>query len=213
MIPGFKIENDKLILDVYEILKYPKLAKIYKADTSKEKEFAYKVFMYISHIADKKGYCRIKGLSAKEAHIWATRNSGLKEDFKPDKMIQDAIEFIKSEFDLHPVEDVIENTMRGLNVSLKMITIITQNIQDYLDSSEDDIEIDELLNYEENIKRLTKYANEIPSRIEMLAEQKVKWDEIEKGTKTIRGGKQYKSSYDGEDDLAPSTTIGVESLN
>ena len=37
MVHGFKIENDKLILDVEEILQYPLLQQIYARDDSKDK--------------------------------------------------------------------------------------------------------------------------------------------------------------------------------
>ena len=40
MVHGFKIENDKLILDVEEILQYPLLQQIYARDDSKDKSFA-----------------------------------------------------------------------------------------------------------------------------------------------------------------------------
>ena len=42
MVHGFKIENDKLILDVEEILQYPLLQQIYARDDSKDKSFAEK---------------------------------------------------------------------------------------------------------------------------------------------------------------------------
>lgn len=42
MVHGFKIENDKLILDVEEILQYPLLQQIYARDDSKDKSFAKK---------------------------------------------------------------------------------------------------------------------------------------------------------------------------
>ena len=47
MVHGFKIENDKLILDVEEILQYPLLQQIYARDDSKDKSFAEKEFRFI----------------------------------------------------------------------------------------------------------------------------------------------------------------------
>ena len=44
MVHGFKIENDKLILDVEEILQYPLLPQIYARDDSKDNSFAENVF-------------------------------------------------------------------------------------------------------------------------------------------------------------------------
>ena len=97
MIPGLKVENDKIVLDVPQILLYKPLAAIYQADNSNNKEFAHKIFLYIEHVADKKGYFRTKGFSKQEAHKWAARNSGLKESYVPDKLVTDAIDFIKRE--------------------------------------------------------------------------------------------------------------------
>lgn len=211
MIPGFKIENDKLTLDLYEILKYPKLAKIYKDDISEEKEYAYKIFLYISHIADKKGYCRSKGLSAKEAHIWALRNSGLNKNYIPSKEIKEAITFIKDEFDSHPVEDAIETNISGIRSSLTLISMITEDLKNAIIDNNENTDIDTLLSYEESIKRMAKYSAELPKRIDVLSELKKEWDDIEKGTSVIRGGKTYKNSYDGNDDV-PVTDSGEDGI-
>ena len=50
MVHGFKIENDKLILDVEEILQYPLLQQIYARDDSKNKSFAEKEFRFILYL-------------------------------------------------------------------------------------------------------------------------------------------------------------------
>ena len=49
MIPGLKVENDKIVLDVPQILLYKPLAAIYQADNSNNKEFAHKIFLYIEN--------------------------------------------------------------------------------------------------------------------------------------------------------------------
>ena len=138
MIPGLKVENDKIVLDVPQILLYKPLAAIYQADNSNNKEFAHKIFLYIEHVADKKGYCRTKGFSKQEAHKWAARNSGLKESYVPDKLVTDAIDFIKREFESHPVEDAIETNIQGIRASLTLISIIANELNNAITDLLDD---------------------------------------------------------------------------
>lgn len=66
MIPGLKVENDKIVLDVPQILLYKPLAAIYQADNSNNKEFAHKIFLYIEHVADKKVIVELKDLVNKK---------------------------------------------------------------------------------------------------------------------------------------------------
>mgnify|MGYP001024721121 FL=1 len=215
MIPGLKVENDKIVLDVPQILLYKPLAAIYQADNSNNKEFAHKRFLYIEHVADKKGYCRTKGFSKQEAHKWAARNSGLKESYVPDKLVTDAIDFIKREFESHPVEDAIETNIQGIRASLTLISIIANElnnaITDYR-SNPKEAKIEDLLSYETSIKTMASYSADLPKRIQVLSELKKQWDDIDKGITSIRGGKSYKNSYDGTDDLSPTSAGEVEEL-
>lgn len=66
MVHGFKIENDKLILDIEEILQYPLLQQIYARDDSKDKSFAEKEFRFILYLSDRKGYVTKAGLTKKK---------------------------------------------------------------------------------------------------------------------------------------------------
>ena len=70
MVHGFKIENDKLILDVEEILQYPLLQQIYARDDSKDKSFAEKEFRFILYLSDRKGYVIIRTLEWDDEISW-----------------------------------------------------------------------------------------------------------------------------------------------
>lgn len=210
MIYAFKIENDKLELDLKQILMYPLLAKIYKRDTSDNKEFAYKEFKFIYFIADKKGYCRQAGLSKKEAIKYGIKNAGLDSRYEPDNIVLKAIELVKSQFNITPVEDLIETTIVGLNFTTKLVNMYSKALQDALDKGGDDLEA--ISDSEKNLKGLLNATNDIPNRISKLVELREQWDKAEKGVSSIRGGKEYKASYDGVDERESISSDGVQSL-
>ena len=74
------------------------------------------------------------------------------------------------------------------------------------------IKIEDLLSYETSIKTMASYSADLPKRIQVLSELKKQWDDIDKGITSIRGGKSYKNSYDGTDDLSPTSAGEVEEL-
>ena len=65
---------------------------------------------------------------------------------------------------------------------------------------------------EESLKQIIKISNEIPDRVEKLTELQEKWDKIEKGVTSIRGGGEYSESYDGIDERASSADDEAEIL-
>ena len=192
MIHAFKIENDKLILDVEEILQYPLLQQIYSRDDSKDKSFAYKEFRFIHFIADRKGYITKAGLPKKEAYEFARINSELPEGYVPDKVIIAAIDFVKS-----------------LTLSGKLVRVLTEGIEDLMSK---EIKLEDLTTCEDTLKRIIKISNEIPDRINELTQLNEKWDKIEKGVTSIRGGAEYRDSYDGTNDRASDASDEVETL-
>lgn len=194
MVHGFKIENDKLILDVEEILQYPLLQQIYARDDSKDKSFAEKEFRFILYLSDRKGYVTKAGLTKKEAYAYAKSNAGLDESYLPDKVVLSAIEFVKSNLNITAVEDLINSTIKSLNLSSKLVRTLTDGIEDLMSK---ELEMKDLALCEDTLKQIIKIANEIPARVESLTELNDKWDKIEKGVTSIRGGAEYRDSYDG----------------
>ena len=185
MVHGFKIENDKLILDVEEILQYPLLQQIYARDDSKDKSFAEKEFRFILYLSDRKGYVTKAGLTKKEAYAYAKSNAGLDESYLPDKVVLSAIEFVKSNLNITAVEDLMSK----------------------------ELEMKDLALCEDTLKQIIKIANEIPARVESLTELNDKWDKIEKGVTSIRGGAEYRDSYDGTNDRASNAPNETETLS
>ena len=59
---------------------------------------------------------------------------------------------------------------------------------------------------------MASYSADLPKRIQVLSELKKQWDDIDKGITSIRGGKSYKNSYYGTDDLSPTSAGEVEEL-
>ena len=209
MIHAFKIENDALILDVEEILQYQILRDIYARDNSKDKSFAHKEFKFIYFIADRKGYVTKAGLTKQEAYKYARENSNLPPSYKPDKVIIEAIEFVRSQMNITPVEDLINSTIKALNLSGRVVKALTDGIETLTSG---DIKLEDLQACEESLKQIIRISNEIPDRVEKLTELQEKWDKIEKGVTSIRGGGDYSESYDGVNERTPGTTDEVEIL-
>ena len=76
-----------------------------------------------------------------------------------------------------------------------------------------ELEMKDLAICEETLKQIIKIANEIPARIEGLTELNDKWDKIEKGVTSIRGGAEYRDSYDGTNDRAVNAPNETETLS
>lgn len=209
MVHAFKIENDNLELDIEQILQYPALSVIYKRDDSKDKSFAYKEFKFIHFLSDRKGYITKAGLNKVEAYKFAKENSGLSELYQPDKEVLEAIEFIKKNLNITAVEDLIASTIKGLKLSSKVIKVLTEGLEDILSK---EVDTKDLITCEETLKKLIEISNDIPDRIEALGELNDKWDKMEKGVTSIRGGLSYRESYDGTNDRAVNASDEIETL-
>lgn len=209
MVHTFKIENDKLIIDIDQILQYPLLQQIYSRDYSNDKSFADKEFRFIYYLTDRKGYCIKAGLSKIESYNFARKNAGLSDDYIPDKVIIAAIDFVKDNLNITAVEDLITSTIKGLNMISKTVRVLTNSVEDLM---EKEIDLKAMVAFEESINQILKIANDIPSKIESLTELNNKWDKIEKGLSSIRGGQIYRNSYDGTDDRTNDASNETETL-
>lgn len=198
MIFGFKIVNDKIELNVGEILKYPVLAHIYQRDKTTQKQMAYKEFMYICFCADKEGICAKKGYNKKETHMFAVNNSQLPNDYIPDANVKDAIRFCEDNLNTNVVEDLIRSTLRGLRISAKIVETLLDEQDKRI--SKNDVTPELLGIYDKSVKELIKIAADIPNRIESLTTLLNNYDKFTAGTNKLRGGQEYRSSYDGYDD-------------
>ena len=76
-----------------------------------------------------------------------------------------------------------------------------------------ELEMKDLALCEDTLKQIIKIANEIPARVESLTELNDKWDKIEKGVTSIRGGAEYRDSYDGTNDRASNAPNETETLS
>ena len=95
---------------------------------------------------------------------------------------------------------------------ISQLFIKENKIENDSSCSETDIKLDDLQACEESLKQIIKISNEIPDRVEKLTELKDKWDKIEKGVTSIRGGGEYRNSYDGVDERTPDVADEVEIL-
>jgi hypothetical protein len=211
MIYAFKIVNDKIELNVTEILKFPILAQIYKRDKTTEKQTAYKEFMYICFCADKEGICAKKGYNKKETHLFAVSNSQLANDYIPDGYVKDAISFCEDNLNTNVVEDLIRSTLRGLRLSGKTIEILLEKVDERINKN--DVTPEALGIYDKSVKELIKIAADIPNRIDNLMTLLNNYDKFSTGTNKLRGGQEYRSSYDGYDDKELNGSFETERIS
>lgn len=210
MIHAFKIENDSLIIDVQQVLMYEPLAVIYKRDDSPNKEFAFKEYKYIYFLADNKGFINRNGLKGRQAHLYATDNAGLRDSYEPDDVVKRAIQVVKNSLVSTPVEKLLDATIKGLNASTTVVDMIVDYLSDIIDNPESKSK--DILAAQANIKSLIATAKEIPDMVDNLIELKDKYDKAERGINLLRGNKEYRPSYDGNDEGQFTSDLPVEVL-
>lgn len=208
MIHAFKIENDSLAIDVQQILMYEPLAEIYKRDDSPSKEFAYKEFKYIYFIADNKGYINRNGLKGRQAHLYAADNSGLHDSYQPDDVVKRAIDVVRRSLVSSPVEKLLDATVKGLNSSTTVVDMIVDHLTDIIEDPESKDK--DILQAQATIKSLIATAKEIPDIVDNLLELRDKYDRAERGISMLRGNKEYRPSYDGNDEGQLTNDVPIE---
>jgi len=208
MIHVWKVEGDKLELNKEELLQYPALAAILQRDQYPGKEFALKEFKYINLLADKNGYCILNGLDKKSAHAYAVQFSGLPKDYVPDAKVKAAIQCVLDSLNTTVIERSLQNAIKALATSSKLTDKMADVLEQKIDvaTTPDTIKECGLL-----IKELMNLGKELPSQISTLTELQKAWASEQKGG-TVRGGKVYTSSLDGDDELGFNGS-GVERLD
>jgi hypothetical protein len=130
--------------------------------------------------------------------MFAVNNSQLPNDYIPDANVKDAIRFCEDNLNTNVVEDLIRSALRGLRISAKTIEILLDEQDKRI--SKNDVTPEALGTYDKSVKELIKIAADIPNRIESLTTLLNNYDKFTAGTNKLRGGQEYRSSYDGYDD-------------
>lgn len=197
MIHLWKIENNNLDLNVEELLKYPILANVYRADKSKDKFESKEYFKYVDFITNPRGHCYVTGLNQKESHDYSLRQTRLSEDYEFPKNNKDIIKFVTSELQFDPINTLVNGAVKSLNITIKTINNYISHLNDieeadYKDTEGNPIDLTGVIN------KMMKISNEIPENIKRFESLLSK--QSEKGI-IARGTAEYTNSMDGDDDI------------
>ena len=201
MIYLWRVEQEELVLNLREILKYKEFESIYLRDASNGKMLSKREFRYIDFIANRESYCVREGLNKTEAHNFAIKNSGLPSDYKADKYIERAIEKAK-ELNGGVIEDLIDSTVAAFHVDAKLV----KHVRDLMEKIEGDVkELKDVENVLKLTDTLINISSTIPAKVTKLLSLREEYDKQQsKLTNTRRGGGEISNSFDG---------TGIEQLN
>lgn len=186
------IEGTKIILNVEQILKVPKLASIYHT-YYKNKDLLNKIFKFIDAYADEDGYILRNGLTDKKAFDYAISISQLPEDFRPSKEIMDAINWLR-EHNINFVGEMFFSSIEAIQSAKEVVQIMNKTLRNDLNknafSKED---ISSMLGY---VNEITKLATNLPTLIEKLKSTEEAYLKSKLKKTIVRGGKEMSSSMD-----------------
>ena len=198
MIHIWKLNNDlTLNINIEELLKYDKLATIYKSDTSKEKINSSLYFKYLDFMTNSNGYCYTHCLNFEASHKYSIKAANIPNDFTFPKNNKDIVNYVKEYIEEDIIGKTIRNCIKSLNLISKTITnyIDIFNDWDYDNFRDKDGNI---IDISSDIAKLMKIQGNVPDIISKYEE----FLEKQKSNKVIlRGEKQFKPSMDGDANL------------
>jgi len=131
----FKLTEDGIVINKTEILTIPVFKEILRRDKGshgdndgRKKLQAFKEFAYIYQIADYTSKPNKDGSNNRERHEYAISKSGLLEDYRPDKVILEAIEIYREE-DGNAARDAIKELLKTFNLSIGVFKNIRIGIE------------------------------------------------------------------------------------
>lgn len=202
----FKIDQGLLVLDKEEIRGIPEFQKILVRDkgsdgdaTGRNKAMAFKEFYYIWYKCDLESPGNNQGYDAKTLDETAKREARLPENWKADKVINDACEKYKEDT---PVELILLNSsLRAMTFASKTMGRLSANIEKLYDSyeklikaKEDRNEIvdmsEDLTNLQtinNHLSEIMKLAGKVPDMIETLNKNRTMALKAKQSKRLIRG--------------------------
>ena len=212
----FNTEGGLLVLAKEEIRNIAPFKAILERDKGSEgdhdgrKEYkAFKEFYYIWWLCDVRSPGVRAGYNDKELHLQGIKEARLESDYKPDKLIKDAIAYYKTEQEKILISSAsVNNLIRGIRLSDNVCRRIINNMEKILQQEEEETQLREqqieagetpapinildmaartqalLAQYDQLIK-IAEKSPKILSTLEML-EKKLKVEES--GSSTVRGG-------------------------
>lgn len=147
----------------------------------REKKYAFKEFAYIYHVADFAAYPMTKGLNAAEAHDYAVKEAALDQDYKPDKIVKEAIVRYR-ELRETTSSNTLRNLHRGLHLGDKVISKAINRLEALMNKTDTELTTEDVKILNDDLDVLIDKSTKIPKTLEVLAavEQKVKKEVSEK---------------------------------
>jgi hypothetical protein len=191
------VELDKELIALYpnakKILSRDRGGKVTGDPDGRLKLYAFKEFTYIYFRCDFEAYPAQHGLTEKEAHLYAAKQSGLGKDYQPDEVV---LAFMKQYEDEHltAAKHAIKTLIRIFALNEKLVEKIEKNLTSTLElPTMTAPQITELLGYQ---KQLIEIATSVPATTKKLKEAMNLLEEEERNKETMRGGEEKSSSFD-----------------
>lgn len=168
----FTIKDNNIVINKPEVLTIPAFTNILRRDKGSPGDFdgrkkykAFKEFAYIYHMADVKSVPNANGFNKAKANKYAIEKSGLDKDYKPDKVVREAIAIYKEAQDTLPRRTIMELTKTYSFLQNVFIKVRT-NIEDILTT--DKLTKDQTIEVLDLINVLIQQGEKLPTLTEKL---------------------------------------------
>lgn len=163
----FAVEGGQLVLAKEEIRAVSEFKSILDRDKGsdgdhdgRKKHRAFKEFFYIWWVCDIKSPGTRAGYNDKELHLQGIKEARLESDYKPDKVIKDAISYYKdNQNEMLVSSSAVSSLIKGVRLSNKIVQRIIASMEKVLEMEEGE---------DEERERMIA-AGEIPTPIDLVA--------------------------------------------
>lgn len=206
----FKIDGGLLVLDKEEIRGISCFKSLLERDKGSEgdhdgrkKYHAFKEFYYIYWVADLFSSGNKGGYPEKELHKQAIKEARLDENYKPDKLVKECIQYYREEqLSSLPSLGALNNLIKGIKLSEQISQKMINNIQAIIETGEErrqkQIENNEPIDIaQESIEaqgliglldQLNKVAISVPKTLATLKDLQEQVTKEQGGSQFTRGG-------------------------
>ncbi len=216
MIELFDIVENKLEINAKEVLMYKEFADIYAADKSPDKKIAYDIFKYIVFTCRTSSHAKMRGMSSKLRHAHALANTDLPKTYTPTDLVRRAMAKY-TELNKTLISSMLEDVTAALEMGTQGVSCMKDQMEvmiEEISSSKTDEKKQETINkLIATMQKVLDFSNTLPAsiiKLTSLKEQYEKQIELSSLKSKQRGGKEHKSSYDGDGE---DNTEDVEVLN
>lgn len=176
----FREENFKVVVD-QELKLIPEFKALLTRDRSADKKSALKEFSYIYFVHDHKSPYYI--YPDEERRLRVSRDTGLGEDYTPDKKVCDAITKYL-ELSKTPTIQSLSSIREGLLTSSRLI----DSLRERIDAALTDPNLEDIEPVVRSVTRMLEISEKLPKAIENIAQLEEKIKKEESSDTRIKGG-------------------------